>query len=357
VFGIQIAFTEFYDTDITVASNGTFIFNNAPLTQSNIQEQLMGGYAVATIGQLREAATAGMQCYKWGVCLSDDNQTITGAFPTQTCIDQSKCTYSSDLSPRVVTVTTGAPFGKNLPDVIWVYGMKPLKQDTSPNIFVNIDSKNYTILDWMTPFAGATSNSLLKKFWSKNDSGAQTACGANLSNCAINIVATGGTNVNAGFVIDSYVDYKQTANNSLPSSKPPTPGNPSFAWIANKSSSLNLKFRFTNDGYIVSQQPDGSVYALSILSTFDMCPVQLVYFNSIADIQTQPDDDTNSADPYKVKVTGATKFLLTNEGNLIMRDHPEWGVCWGNPPYAGIPLYYGGLHIRKPKGLWTKFFI
>ena len=180
---------------------------------------------------------------------------------------------------------------------------------------------------------------------------------------AQNLVVIGGANVTPGLIVDSYVDYQERQDNSIPQSKPPTLGNPSLAWIVSKQSNLDLKFRFTDDGFVVSQQSDGSVYALSVLSTFDMCPVQLVYFKSAADIQTQPEDGTNAEDPFKIKVTGATKFLLTNEGHLVMRNHSSWGVCWGNPPYGDAKynnftangLNYGGLHIRTIPNLFTIF--
>lgn len=365
VFGVQFNFNELYDTDITIQPEGTIKYKDNFIDTTVISNRLNAGYTIATMTQLRQDCTAGMQCYKWGLCMADDNVNLAGAFPTQTCIDPSTCTSSTSTSPRVVTVVSPLS-GQSLPNVIWIYGFKPLesmikKDPTSFQLFVSDIGKTREVYPWMTPFLNITSNSLFKKYWSMNDDGARTTCGDSLTNCAINIVATGGANISPGccpgYIIDSYIDYEKNGSGTVPpKSKPPTLGNPSIAWVTSAASSLNLKFRFTPDGYIVSQQKDGSVYALSVLSAFDQCPVQLVYFDSISNIQEQP-IDTSVKDPSTVKVTGATKFLFTNEGHLILKNNFTYGVCWGNPPYAGVSLWYGGLHVRALKNLFTTFFM
>lgn len=371
VFGIEVDFKDrdIFDQDELKIQDGTYTIPQNEIYAKNLSERLLPDYKIATMTQMRQACTAGMQCYKWGLCLTDDGLYLSMVFPTQTCTNPSTCSASNALSPRLITIQSPLA-GQPLPNVLWIYGVKPPKNEQSDQYMMFKDGKSSKVFPWMNPFPGVPSNSSLRQFWSARDPGAQTICGASLANCALNIVITGGANiipsVNSGFIIDSYIDYQEKSDNSLPKSKAPTLGSPTIAWIAPKSSSLDLKFRLNDDGFLVSQQADGSVYALSVMSRYDMCPVQLVYFNSSSDIQEQPDDTTlnpTSYDPNKTKVTGATRFLFTNDGHLILGNDPSWGVCWGNPPYGDAKynnftsngLNYGGLHIRQPKGLWSVF--
>ena len=129
VFGILFpVFDMYYPGSISIdPTTGILSINNTNLTSDVLQKLMPAGYSIATTEQVMNANMAGMQqVNKWGVC-SDKNGNLVGCCPKQVAYLSTDTSESIQVlyNPFQSIIISSPPTGLNIPNAVWVFGMKP----------------------------------------------------------------------------------------------------------------------------------------------------------------------------------------------------------------------------------------
>lgn len=330
VFGIEMKdFTTFFDQNISVMADGSIQFNGSMLTSDTLNSNCPKGFSIATIDQLQSSAYQGMQYCAWGICQDSSSTDIIGCYPMQVGTSNSGNTLcgifnsSNPSVPRVMKVAT-VPSDVSIPNVIWMYGLKP-SQGTQFRFSTDDTSlPGRTIFPWYQPLSGE-SNQVQWKY----DSSITPTCGSLGKSCLYPLATTyNGTQM--------FLSYSTAPGMSVPYLTLTTKQNPFPVW------------QFSSDGYMLTTLYAGaSVGAVSYPTAYESLPLAVITFASQNSIPLQPPQEGSSgANP-----TGASNMKMNPDGTITLTAYPKYGLGYGS-----VPGLSGSFIIMTTnKSNWLKF--
>ena len=339
VFGVEMKdFNNLYDESVQIGSDGTLQqTSGAVLTGDRISGKLPSGFSIANINQLRVASFKGMQYCAWGICISDQNTRLIGAYPIQGNTYTKENTlcgvYDPSLlnAPRVVTVTS-VPSDTRVPTVLWIYGIKP-KQES---VFRFRNEKDLSkpgrkILPWFSPLPNQPGSVQ----WAYDPS-IPSAC-SNINNSCI---YPWSTTIDGTKQMYLSVQIATIGAGSFPFLS--LSFKPSFGW------------QLLSNGYLITQVGFGNVQAVSFPTALDGNPLALVTFPSITAIRPQPPNQDRVVSPP----TGGSTFTLNSSGNIVLSAFPTVGFSYGtiktyDVRTPAIPGSY--IILTTDQSKWLKF--
>ena len=330
VFGVEMKdFRSLFDRDITVMPDGSFQFNRSLLKANSLNGTCPSGFSVATIDQLQAAAYRGMQYCAWGICQDSSSTRILGTYPMQVGINNAGTTLcgiysvSNSSIPRVMKVVS-TPSDVTLPNVIWMYGVKPVQGTVFRFITDDVSLPGRTIFPWYQPLSGES-----RKVQWKYDSSVPIACGTVGKSCLYPLATIySGTQM--------FLSYSTSPGLSFPYLTLTTTQGPFPVW------------QFTPDGNMLTPLYAGaSVGAVSYPTAYESLPLSVLTFPSPTSIPLQPPQEGSSG----VTPTGASYMTMNPNGTITLTAYPKFGLGYGT--VSGLPGSF--VIMTATPSNWLKF--
>lgn len=169
VFGVEFSdFDYLYNASLQIdPSTGVLSFQGTPLRAGRLAEKMPEGFALATRSQVAAEAQRGMQHCLWGVAVDDDTGALCGVVPLQYPPPPDAAgPLCGPVSPSA-TPHPGAqsvvafPLSVRLPQVMWVYGVKPAQGQVFYLKSDNTDLRGRKVYPWYTPRPGEKGSSVV----------------------------------------------------------------------------------------------------------------------------------------------------------------------------------------------------
>lgn len=376
VFGVEFPkerYTAYLDTDFTLEPvTGKFRHKNAYMSPSFLLSQLPQGVKLATQSQVQAEVWKGLQCPRWGLCLSDDGLQLIGVTPWQ-CSVNPDGSYRSQapVNPRLDLITSRV--AGSLPDVLWLYGVKPASDVALHWKDEDIDLEGHKVLPWYQRCVGEPSST--KEVWSRPGSGSRWT-GRLLGDASITwplmvCSATPERDVSAppaGSVVPSVcTDQKYLA---------PDASSPHGAGVV-LSSAVTL-WQLTPEGYLVVQNRDPTnsnsvipYQGYGALAVPDVGESYAVVLVGSSPVSVSPSSSSSTAPTpffqfdlqiskegcgvaHTCTVSGATPMTVKADGTVVLKNRPSWGLALG--PSVGSPAGVAPvLILTQDASRWLTF--
>lgn len=324
VFGVEFTdFVDQYDADVQVESDGTITYKSTPLDINRLSEYLPTNYTIATKSQIMDAAMRGMQQCAWGIGQNETSQ-IVGMYPMQ--VQQEKDGMGSCVNdtipeqlyyPRLIIVGL-VPAGL-YPNILWIYGPKPTKDKTFYLKNDDQSGKGRKIYPWYGPVPGDKNPEVWSYYLGDNPTPVSPSFCSKLTDPCIWPL---------GVQLNGTQQFLCSSG--------------SFLILDN----CHVGWTFTPEGYMYFHSSGmgsginaGAIGVCSVPTVSENLQVAVwVAGTKVSDIVP----NTNPTQP-----NGASTFTLNDNGTIILKDRPTWGLGYNTAQKIII--------VTQDKTKWISF--